>query len=620
MGTTLTGTTPQDTYDSLIKVTDNGPLSGALKALSDGLGNDSTLSLSTTAASIAGTLAVTGASTFSSTITMALGGNPRLTLQDTDAGAGNVGILFQESTSPKWTLASNGGSFQFFNEATSSNAVWVSSTNNVGIGTTSPVAILDARTTVGSVFLNLQGTNETNSGESATIRLWGTQFNTANRHSEIANVTSGSTASNNLVFRTNGVEGMRIDSSGNVGIGTSSPANTLDVAGTGRIKSSVADYLLTIENIQDDSQGLLVRASDNDSLPILKLQSSVGATSETWIDRFVVNKDGNVGIGTDAPLQKLGIDGSIVLQSSTVATQSLIFRSPNSNWGPQNSRIDFTPADGTNASVDLSFNLWNGSAGNTIERLRITSAGNVGIGTSAPQAKLDVTKTGKATIVVMDTTAFAAGVGGSIDLGGNYRTTGDFQSFTRIAAEKSNATDGNFGYDLGFYVTTNGGSTIGTKVATMTSDAYVRLAASTGGIQFNGDTAAANALDDYEEGTFTMTATPATSGTITLNPSNNTARYTKIGRQVTIQAFVTVSAVSSPVGTSVILGGLPFTIANTNAAAGSGSVAWADASASYVRSVLPSIFFANTTLLYASIDASTVASPDELFINMTYTV
>ena len=60
MGTTLTGTTPQDTYDSLIKVTDNGPLSGTLKALSDGLGNDSTLSLSTTAASIAGTLAVSG--------------------------------------------------------------------------------------------------------------------------------------------------------------------------------------------------------------------------------------------------------------------------------------------------------------------------------------------------------------------------------------------------------------------------------------------------------------------------------------------------------------------------------------------------------------------------------
>ena len=69
MGTTLTGTTPQDTYDSLIKVTDNGPLTGSLKKLTDGLGNDSSLSLSTTAASLSGTLAVTGAATLSSSIT-----------------------------------------------------------------------------------------------------------------------------------------------------------------------------------------------------------------------------------------------------------------------------------------------------------------------------------------------------------------------------------------------------------------------------------------------------------------------------------------------------------------------------------------------------------------------
>ena len=63
MGTTLTGTTPQDTYDSLIKVTDNAPLTGSLKVLTDGLGNDSALALSTGAASITGTLAVTAGAT-----------------------------------------------------------------------------------------------------------------------------------------------------------------------------------------------------------------------------------------------------------------------------------------------------------------------------------------------------------------------------------------------------------------------------------------------------------------------------------------------------------------------------------------------------------------------------
>jgi len=64
----------------------------------------------------------------------------------------------------------------------------------------------------------------------------------------------------------------------------------------------------------------------------------------------------------------------------------------------------------------------------------------------------------------------------------------------------------------------------------------------------------ANTLDDYEEGTYTMTWTPG-SGSITL--SSNTAKYTKVGRLVTVNAFVSVSSVSSPSGTLTI--NLPFT-------------------------------------------------------------
>lgn len=47
MGTTLTGTKPKDTYDSLIKVEDNGPISGTAKYLSDGLGNNLPIAVST---------------------------------------------------------------------------------------------------------------------------------------------------------------------------------------------------------------------------------------------------------------------------------------------------------------------------------------------------------------------------------------------------------------------------------------------------------------------------------------------------------------------------------------------------------------------------------------------
>jgi hypothetical protein len=95
----------------------------------------------------------------------------------------------------------------------------------------------------------------------------------------------------------------------------------------------------------------------------------------------------------------------------------------------------------------------------------------------------------------------------------------------------------------------------------ITSAGQVRLAGA--GITFNGDTAAANELDDYEEGTWTPTATPSTSGTITL--SSTTASYTKIGNTVSVRLQTTVSAVSSPLGYIDI--SLPFT--NSGDAGGS---------------------------------------------------
>lgn len=77
-----------------------------------------------------------------------------------------------------------------------------------------------------------------------------------------------------------------------------------------------------------------------------------------------------------------------------------------------------------------------------------------------------------------------------------------------------------------------------------------------GGITFNGDTAAANALDDYEEGLFDVTAAASTSGTVTL--AYTRLAYTKIGRMVFVNGEITVSSVSSPVG-DITINSLPFT-------------------------------------------------------------
>ena len=84
-----------------------------------------------------------------------------------------------------------------------------------------------------------------------------------------------------------------------------------------------------------------------------------------------------------------------------------------------------------------------------------------------------------------------------------------------------------------------------------------RAAITPNGLTFNGDTAAANALDDYEEGTWTPV--DASSGSLTINVSS--ARYRKIGSIVQVQAFITYPTTSD--GSNTAIGGLPFSSPNT---------------------------------------------------------
>ena len=78
----------------------------------------------------------------------------------------------------------------------------------------------------------------------------------------------------------------------------------------------------------------------------------------------------------------------------------------------------------------------------------------------------------------------------------------------------------------------------------------------TGGIAFNGDTATANALDDYEEGTYTPIYYGSSTGNTGTTYTANTGVYTKIGRTVTVWIDMTISAQSGNTGTPMI--SLPF--------------------------------------------------------------
>ena len=91
-----------------------------------------------------------------------------------------------------------------------------------------------------------------------------------------------------------------------------------------------------------------------------------------------------------------------------------------------------------------------------------------------------------------------------------------------------------------------------------------------GGISFNGDTAAANALDDYEEGTFTPSYTVAGGGSAGTVTGTNTGYYTKVGNLVhcAVRSFYVPTSGTVPTAYNITL---PFTAKNTGGLAGSGS-------------------------------------------------
>ena len=102
---------------------------------------------------------------------------------------------------------------------------------------------------------------------------------------------------------------------------------------------------------------------------------------------------------------------------------------------------------------------------------------------------------------------------------------------------------------------------------------YLRLASGTGGIQLNGDTAAANALDDYEEGTWSPVYEPTTGSFATMTMDILNANYTKIGRLVTIVAQIRTDDVDVTGGSgNVLISGLPYTAVSSSGGGGAISV------------------------------------------------
>ena len=318
MGTTLTGTTPQDTYDSLIKVTDNGPLSGSLKTLTDGLGNDSALALSTGAATITGTLNVAGK------IENNAGGIqfPREFRNDFAPNAERADMFFYSNFTSLnslriGTIAASGGLTLQGTKADDSsiktNLVFNPDGGLVGIGTGTPFAELQVNK-ASDVTLALSNSTAVTSGNRGS---WACYNSDASTVALIKATAVTDNVGTQLEFYTRPAAGslaqtMTIDSTGNVGIGTSTPATTLEVNGEMRsTRSGVNSQYIGISG-GDAVGGFITNTGVGKVLTILN--SSTGSSDvvfdQTIASTYTFKQAGTQILRIDADGVKFGTDSA----------------------------------------------------------------------------------------------------------------------------------------------------------------------------------------------------------------------------------------------------------------------------------------------------------------------
>jgi len=367
-------------------------------------------------------------------------------------------------------------------------------------------------------------------------------------------------------FTSNGIDdnadaiAITINSSESVGIGETSPLGKLHVksadCGGGSIAAGRDELVLegsgsvgmTIVGGTGNDIGIGFGDSDNTNIGLINYNNASNyMTLQTNNSvKMTILSDGNVGIGTSVipsywsgyTALQLGVDNSIFSNSATGVDSSLFIGQNLYNDG---SNYKYTGASSNEGSlIDMrngTFNFLNAPAGT---------------GTATLTSRMRINNTGVVSIAGTENTGYSDDY--LLQIGDDTNSSGIIIRAGSSGTSKLGFADGADADATGKVWYDHSGNYM--RFDTAGSEKMRILAG--GGLTFNGDTAAANALDDYEEGTWTPGFGGATLTTAT-------GHYTKIGNQVTVYYHI-VSTGGLPSGASQVqISGLPFTIDSNGA-------------------------------------------------------
>ena len=315
----------------------------------------------------------------------------------TSAGSGAIITGAERTKLTNLSLAGTAGKIAYFSDTDSvvsdDNLHWDTSNDRLGIGASSPASKAHIDFSADFDGLRIQNSNRGHSYLLTTAQANAEHFSIYDVDNS-ANLMQLGNAQARIY--TNNTERLRIDSSGNVGIGTINPTETLDVRGSVKIGKVDTSPYLVFDEVPESASGSEFYLTHDITGNILKF------TDDNSNDLIAMNRNtGNVGIGT-----------TIVNGSSTRKTLHI----EDSNGAAirladdgVSSLIRYDNTNGLNISTIGSYNLIFGTS--DTERMRIESSGNLGISEPNPTQKLHVSGNARITGAIYDSTNSAGGSG-----------------------------------------------------------------------------------------------------------------------------------------------------------------------------------------------------------------